>query len=314
MKLKVYIDGREGTTGLQIHQRLAGRDDLAILKISEDKRKDNRERRRLINEADLVILCLPDAASQEAVTFLENETTRIIDASTAFRTHLEWAYGLPELRKKQRELIRFSRFVTNPGCHATALLTAIVPLIDQGLLPKEYPLSCTSVTGYSGGGKKLIDLYEQDPGSALQAPRHYALDLNHKHLPEIRYVSGLTTTPILLPIVSNYYKGMAVTIPLHNRLLGSGVSSREIHAALSDHYEGEHFIRVMPFGHGVADESGFFSALENNDSNINDIFVYGDDDRTIIISRLDNLGKGASGAAVQNMNIMFGFEETLGLE
>ncbi|HKK02168.1 MAG TPA: N-acetyl-gamma-glutamyl-phosphate reductase, partial [Desulfuromonadales bacterium] len=245
--LKVYIDGQEGTTGLQIHERLATRDDITVLKIAAEKRKDNDERRRLINEADLVILCLPDDASREAVTLLENAATRVIDASTAFRTHRDWAYGLPEIRKGQRELIRSNRFVANPGCHASALLTAIVPLVDDGLMPADYPLSCTSVTGYSGGGKKLIERYEAGSERGLEAPRHYGLDLNHKHLPEIMHVAGLRYTPVFTPIVADFYKGMAVTVPLHTRLLAKSADARQIHAVLSAHYEGEAFVRVMPF-------------------------------------------------------------------
>lgn len=309
--LKVYIDGQEGTTGLQIHERLATRDDITVLKIDAEKRKDTVERKRLINQADLVILCLPDAASKEAVTLLDNATTRVIDASTAFRTHQDWAYGLPEIRKGQREHIRSSRFVANPGCHASALLTAIVPLIDNGIMPVDYPLSCTSVTGYSGGGRKLIERYEVGSESRLEAPRHYGLDLQHKHLPEIMHVAGLHAAPIFMPIVANFYKGMAATVPLHNRLLTKSADAAQIHAVLAAHYAGEPFVRVMPFGELPAD--GFFRIMEENDTNLNDIFVLGDAERTLIISRLDNLGKGASGAAVQNMNIMFGLEETRGL-
>lgn len=309
--LKVYIDGQEGTTGLQIHERLATRDDVTVLKIDAEKRKDTGERKRLINEADLVILCLPDAASKEAVTLLENGTTRVIDASTAFRTHPDWTYGLPEIRKGQRERIRNSRFTANPGCHATALLTAIVPLLDNGIMPADYPLSCTSVTGYSGGGKKMIERYETLAEPGLEAPRHYALDLSHKHLPEIMHVAGLSAAPIFTPIVANFYKGMAVSVPLHGRLLARSADAEQIHAVLSAHYAGEPFIRVMPLGQRP--EDGFFRILEDNDTNLNDIFVYGDGERTLLISRLDNLGKGASGAAVQNMNVMFGLEETKGL-
>jgi len=316
MMVKVFVDGQEGTTGLQIRERLSKHAGVEIMEIEPEKRKDPEARRRLLNASDLSFLCLPDSASRESVSLVTNDRTRIIDASTAHRTDPNWTYGLPELNKRQRPLIKNSLRVSVPGCHATGFILLIYPLVSGGIIPRDYPVTCHSITGYSGGGKKLIGIYESmDPiENQLTAPRHYALGLNHKHLPEMQKISGLDFPPIFTPIVSNFYKGMAVFIPLFGRLLPKTWTALDIHGYLSSYFESEKFVKVQPFDAFAQLDNGFFSPLEANDSNRNDIFVFGDNQRILLVSRLDNLGKGASGAAVQNMNIMLGMDEAAGLE
>ena len=308
MKPKIFIDGREGTTGLQILDRLESRKDISLLLIDESKRKDRAERKRLINEADLVFLCLPDEAARESVSLVENETTRIIDASTAHRTDPDWVYGFAELAK-QREKIAESRRVSNPGCHPTGIIAAVKPLITLGVLPPEYPLTCISLTGYSGGGKSMIAAYEKEKTPRMYAPRMYGLDQNHKHIPEIMAMTGLTRKPVFCPIVDDYYAGIAATVALHNDLLHGKNSAKGIREILSDYYSGERFVTVASeLGSGM---------LESNwgaGTNMLELTVSGNDTETIITARFDNLGKGASGAAVQNMNIMLGFSEEEGLQ
>ncbi len=308
---KIYIDGKEGTTGLQIYQRLGGRSDLELLLIDEEKRKDREERRKLLNAADLVFLCLPDAAAVEAVELVENPNTRIIDASTAHRTAAGWTYGFPELRKGQREAIAASSRVANPGCHATGVISIAAPLVELGLLPRTAELSAFSLTGYSGGGKKMIAQYEgADRDPLLDSPGAYALGQAHKHLPEIQAVCGLERPPVFCPIVADYYKGMATTLPLHMDQLRGVSALEQVWEALRDHYAGEKLVEVLPlngagdklYGGAMAGKSGLQLA------------VAGSDQRFTITALFDNLGKGASGAAVQNMNLMLGFEETAGLE
>lgn len=309
----IFIDGQEGTTGLKIHERLQTRTDLKLLQIDPSKRKDIEERRKLINQADVVILCLPDDASRQAVLLIENPRTKIIDASTAFRTHPGWTYGLPELNTTQRDYIKTALRVCVPGCHATGFILAIAPLIQSGIVPKDYPVTCHSVSGYSGGGKKMIAQYETEFNIKLSTPRHYALGLTHKHLAEMQHVTELTYPPLFTPIVSNYFHGMVVAVPLHTRLLPKPISPQDIQTILARHYANEPFVKVHPFDAENLPDNGFINAIEANMTNINEIFVFGNQDRILIISRLDNLGKGASGAAVQNLNIMCGFEETTGL-
>lgn len=316
MKPKIFVDGQEGTTGLQIHEYLAKRPDLEILKIDSDKRRDMQERKRLLNEADVVFLCLPDEAAIESVSLIENNKTRVIDASTAHRTAENWSYGFPELSLEHREAIKASKRVSNPGCHATGFIAAIYPLVKEGILPKDYPLTCTSLTGYSGAGKKAIEKYE-DPNYTeenTKCPRHYALSLSHKHLPEMQKLTGISYPPAFAPVISNFFKGMTVSIPLHTRLLTKKFSAKDIHEFLSSYYENENFIRVMPFNEDSNLEFGCLDSEGCNDTNRLDIFVCGHEDQVILISRLDNLGKGASGAAIQNMNIMLGLDEDLGLK
>jgi len=308
MKPKIFIDGREGTTGLQIYERLCDRDDIEILPISKSKRKDLCERRKLMNKADLVFLCLPDDAAREAVTLIENNKTRVIDASTAHRTNPGWVYGYPELSAAQRSKIASARRVANPGCHATGIIATVYPLLVLGIMSRDYPLTCLSLTGYSGGGKSMIHAYEEEKTPDMYAPRLYGLDLRHKHLPEIIHVTGLTRPPVFCPVVADYYSGIATTITLHNDTLAGKPTASDIRQKLEGYYEGERFIMVAPeLGSGT---------LESNwgvNTNMLEIIVSGDNELTIVTARFDNLGKGAAGAAVQNMNIMLGLSEEKGL-
>ena len=308
MKSKIFIDGREGTTGLQIYDRLGGRNDIDLLIIDEAKRKDISERKRLINEADLVFLCLPDDAAIKAVSLVESDKVRIIDASTAHRTNPNWVYGFPELSKQQREKISKARRVANPGCHSTGIIASVYPLIAKGILPKDYPLTCLSLTGYSGGGKAMIKAYESEKSFDMYAPRMYGLDLKHKHLPEIVSVTGLLRPPIFCPIVDDYYSGIAATIYLHNDMLTGNPTAEDIREVIAEHYAGQRFVTVTPeLGSGT---------LESNwgvGTNMLELTVSGNEELTIVTARFDNLGKGASGAAVQNMNIMLGMAEGEGL-
>jgi len=308
LKPKVFIDGREGTTGLQIYDRLCGRDDIALLTISDEKRKDLRERRKLINSADMVFLCLPDAAARESVSLIDNDQTRVIDASTAHRTNPGWVYGFPELSGEQREKIAKARRTANPGCHATGVIAAVYPLIKLVVMPRDYPLTCLSLTGYSGGGKSMIHAYNEEKTPDMYAPRLYGLDLRHKHLPEIIKVTGLTRPPVFCPVVDDYYSGMATTITLHNDMLNGKPTAGDIRREFAEYYKGERFVTVaQELGRGM---------LESNwgvNTNMLEITVSGNDELTMVTARFDNLGKGASGAAVQNMNIMLGMDEEKGL-
>ena len=308
-KPKIYIDGKEGTTGLQIYDRLAARDDIRLLLIDEEKRKDTDERKKLINEADLVFLCLPDAAAVEAGSLVERETVRVIDASTAHRTAAGWAYGLAELSQTYRERIRESKRIANPGCHATGFITAVYPLVQKGIVPADYPLSAFSLTGYSGGGKKMIAEYESEEKPKNHfSPRIYGLNLRHKHLPEMQAVCGLSRPPAFCPVVDDYYKGMAVTVTFENRLLNGCSSAADLCACLAEWYEGQKLVKVHPFGY-----EGMIAAGSMAGSDVLALIVNGHADQTMVTALFDNLGKGASGAAVQNMNLALGFEETTGL-
>ena len=311
MKTKVYIDGQSGTTGLQIYDRIGQREDLELLRIPEELRHDPDERKKYLNSADIVFLCLPDEGAREAVSFIENPDVRVIDASTAHRTNPDWTYGYPELSKAQREAIRTSKRVANPGCHATGFISTTAPLVAMGVIPKDYPMSCYSLTGYSGGGKKMIAEYEAEGRSELlDAPGIYGLNLHHKHLPEMQTVAGLAYPPVFMPVVDDYYKGMATTIMLQNRLLPGQPSAEEICAKLADYYRDEHFVSVVPFGEN--DSKLYANKLAG--TNRLEIVVCGHEEQTTVTALFDNLGKGASGAAVQNMNIMLGLPEETGLE
>ena len=312
MKPKIYIDGKDGTTGLQIYDRLAARSDIDLLLIDEDKRKDPAERKKLMAAADIVFLCLPDAAAVEAVALAEGTGARIIDASTAHRTAPGWVYGFPELKKGQREAIAKAKYVANPGCHATGFIAIAAPLVQAGVLPADADLCCFSLTGYSGGGKKMIAQYEAaEKGEALYSPGLYGLGQNHKHLPEMQKICGLTKPPVFTPIVDDYYKGMATTVPLHMDQL-TGVSAlHEVWQVLADHYAGEKLVRVAPEGAG--DLGGKLYGNAKAGDNDLTLVAAGNDETFTITALFDNLGKGASGAAVQNMNIMLGLEETTGL-
>ena len=284
-----------------------------MLRIDADKRKDPAERARLLNAADVAFLCLPDAASREAAAMINNPRTCLIDASTAHRISPGWAFGLPELAPDQRDKIRASKRIANPGCHASAFILALRPLLDAGLLSPEALLSATSITGYSGGGKSMISEYESTSERMLTSPRPYALGLNHKHLPEMARHTGLQQPPVFMPIVGPFYKGLAVSVPLHLSQIRAGAGVQDLHSALTSYYEGERFIRVMPLRDAATLESGFFDVQACNDSNRVDLFLFGSETQALLIARLDNLGKGASGAAVQSMNVHLGIDEGLGL-
>jgi N-acetyl-gamma-glutamyl-phosphate reductase len=316
MKFKAFVDGQEGTTGLRIHEVLAGRSDVEVLRIDPERRKDPAERARLLNAADVAFLCLPDAAAREAAALVSNPRTCLIDASTAHRTDPHWVFGLPELAPGQREALRASKRIANPGCHASAFILLLRPLIDAGVLPPALPLSATSITGYSGGGKKMIEAYEAaDRGARdprLDAPRPYGLNLSHKHIPEMMTHTGLTARPVFMPIVADFYKGLAVSLPLHFSQLAPGTTGPAILRVLQQRYQGERFVRVMPLSDPQVLEDGYFDVQACNDTNRVDLFVFANDRQAILVARLDNLGKGASGAAVQTMNVHLGLDEGLG--
>ena len=317
MKPKVYIDGKEGTTGLQIYDRLARRQDIELLLIDEDKRKDVEERRRLLNAADLVFLCLPDQAAREAVSLVTNDHTRIIDASTAHRTAPGWDYGFPELSAARRAAIVKSRRVANPGCHATGFISIVAPLVQARVLPAEADLSCFSLTGYSGGGKKMIAQYEaEDRGALLSSPALYALTQGHKHLPEMQKLCGLMKRPVFTPIVDDYYKGMATTVPLHMSQLRGVTGLQQVWQILADHYGTYDGKRLVYVAGDPTDEEGgiepgakLYGGAKAGQDDLA-LIVAGNDEAFTITALFDNLGKGASGAAVQNMNLMLGFDET----
>jgi N-acetyl-gamma-glutamyl-phosphate reductase len=313
MTAKVFVDGQEGTTGLRIHEVLAGREDVELLRIAPELRKDVAERARLINAADIVFLCLPDAAARESAALVTNPKTCVIDASTAHRTAPGWAYGLAELTPGHRQALRASKRIANPGCHATGFILLLRPLVDAGLLPRETPVHATSLTGYSGGGKKMIERFQAGDNPALLSPRPYALGLAHKHLPEMAAYTGLAVKPHFVPVVGPFYQGMGVMASLHLRELAPGATPERVHAALAAFYEGERFVRVMPLRDTDSLDQGEFDVQACNGSNRAELFVFGSEDQILLICRLDNLGKGASGAAVQAMNIHLGVDEGLGL-
>lgn len=304
---KVFIDGKEGTTGLQIFDRLGKRDDVEIITLPEELRKDVKARKECLNSADICFLCLPDVAAKESVSLIENPSVRVLDASTAHRTNPEWVYGLPELSNVRREEIGIAKRVANPGCHATGFITLVYPLVKGGVISPNYPLSATSITGYSGAGKKTIAVYESENRSKeLDSPRHYALAQKHKHLPEITQQCGLEFDPVFSPIICDFYSGMCVSVPLHARLLNKNYSLSDIKKYLVDFYSGQNFINVVQ----DSDDIGFLPANNLSGTNELNLIVSGNNERIVLYSVFDNLGKGASGAAVQNMNIMLGLDET----
>ncbi|MDE5854874.1 MAG: N-acetyl-gamma-glutamyl-phosphate reductase [Ruminococcus sp.] len=312
--VKIYIDGQEGTTGLKILERFKDRNDIQLMRISEDKRKDSAERARLINSADFVFLCLPDDASREAVSFVDNDHVRIIDASTAHRINPDWAYGFPELSSEHREKIRTSRRVAVPGCYASGFASIVYPLVKNNIIPDDYPVFAYATSGYSGAGKKAIAVYEgEEKPFEFNSPRQYALSQEHKHLPEMQVISGLKYKPMFNPIICDYFSGMVVSVPIQTRILANKVTVEQVHEMYKNHYADAKLVEVMPFmSH---DEQKKFFLASNTLSGLNKIqvFVFGDDEQILLCSRLDNLGKGASGAAVQCLNIMMGIDETTGL-
>ena len=307
--IRAFIDGKAGTTGLQIYERLSLRGDVELLTLPEEKRKDAAARREAMNAADVVFLCLPDDAAREAVGLVENPATVVIDASTAHRTEEGWAYGFPELAPSFREKIAGSRRIANPGCYASGFLSIVYPLVAGGIAAPDYPFVCHAVSGYSGAGKKGIAEYEEEGRSELlKAPRLYALTLSHKHLPEMTKIAGLSHPPVFNPYVCDFYAGMTVSVPLHRRLLQKNWGKDDIFGYFAEYYDRHRFISVTQNS-----ENGYLSAAKLVGTNLLEIFVGGNEEQIQLSARLDNLGKGASGAAVQNMNLALGLDETLGL-
>ena len=305
---KVFIDGSAGTTGLRIFERIASRDDVELITLPDEVRKDAAARKKAINSADVVFLCLPDDASREAVSFVENPNVTIIDASTAHRTLPDWAYGLPELSKAHEEKIIHSKRIAVPGCHASGFIALVYPLIENGFLDKDALLMCHSITGYSGGGKKMIAEYEdENRNPLLDAPRQYALGQQHKHLKEMKAVCGLENAPIFCPIVSDFYSGMTVTVPIFASMLKKG-GIEEIKALYKEKYTSE-FVKYVE----NVDEGGLLSGLANSQKDGMKIAVAGNEERILLLASYDNLGKGASGAAIECMNIAIAADREKGL-
>ena len=307
---KVFIDGSAGTTGLRIFQRLSARTDLQLVTLPEPLRKDPDARREALNGCDAAFLCLPDEAAREAVSLIENDHVTVLDTSTAHRTQPGWAYGFPELGAEFRERILASKRIAVPGCHASGFIALMAPLVQAGLLPADTRLTCHSITGYSGGGKKMIAQYEapeRDP--LLDAPRQYGLTQNHKHLREMQAICGLQKAPVFCPIVSDFYSGMVVTVPLFREDLAPGVTARDIRALYEARYAGPvvHYREQM-------DEAGFLSGAGLSGRDAMEVTVCGNEERILLLARYDNLGKGASGAAIQCLNLALGCDPTAGLE
>lgn len=304
---KVFIDGSAGTTGLRIKERLSKRRDIELITLSEEKRKDNEARRDALNHADIAFLCLPDDAAREAVSMIENPNTAVIDTSTAHRTLDTWAYGFPELYG-MREKIKNSKRIANPGCHASGFVALVAPLVKAGIIPASTPLCAYSITGYSGGGKKMIGEYEdENRPSDFSAPRQYALSQEHKHLKEMVKICGLEKAPFFSPIVDNFYSGMQTSVALHREQINAG--REEIEKIYKEMYTSP-----IVFYTDSADNGGFLASSKLSRLDSMQISVHGNNERIMLTATFDNLGKGASGAAVQNMNILLGCEETLGLE
>ncbi|NMP37959.1 MAG: N-acetyl-gamma-glutamyl-phosphate reductase [Clostridiales bacterium] len=306
---KVFIDGREGTTGLLIYDRLADFEGIELLTLSEEERKSTAKRREMINSSDITFLCLPDDAARESVSLVENDAVKIIDTSTAHRTLPGWAYGFPELSRAYRFAIASGSRIAVPGCHASGFISAVYPLVASGAVGRDYPFVCFSVTGYTGGGKKMIAQYESCTDSSLDAPRQYATAQQHKHLKEMKAIPSLENEPVFCPVVANYPRGMEVTVPLIPRLLDKKLTAQDVCEILSQNYDSQPLVTVLPY----TGENASLSAdtLAGKDNMV--ISVEGNDDRILIVSRFDNLGKGASAAAVQCMNILLGNPEATGL-
>lgn len=314
MALTVFIDGKEGTTGLRIFDRLAKREDITVLTLPEHERKDPEARKRAIHASDIAILCLPDAAARESVALAEGSHTRMLDTSTAHRVQPGWAYGFPELSSAHRQAIITRNRVAVPGCHASGFISLATPLVMAGLLPKEAALTCFSLTGYSGGGKKMIAQYEStDRVPELDSPRQYGLTQFHKHLPEMQQIPGLDMAPIFAPVVADYYAGMEVTLPLFSSQLNCKHPIADVTACLKSHYAGSPIIKVLD-AEEVATMGGFVAAnqLAGEDGML--LMVLGNEERLQLVSLFDNLGKGSSGAAIQCLNLMMGLDETTGLD
>ncbi len=324
MSATVFIDGEAGTTGLQIRQRLEGRSDLAIASIDAAQRKDPKARADMMNDADAVILCLPDEAAREAVGLVRNNRTKVIDASSAHRVAEGWTYGFPEMDTGQREAITESGRVSNPGCYATGAIALLRPLVAEGLVPRDWPVTINAVSGYSGGGKSLIAAFEDEasPNATDDNFRLYAMGVVQKHIAEIRRYSAMAGRPLFIPSVGRFAQGMLVSVPLQLWAMPGKPKLAAVHAALAEHYEGEHYVDVEPLEETMA--IGLASSLDPrnpepeglNDTNRMTLSVYGnpDHEQAVLLAKLDNLGKGASGQAVQNLNLMLGLGETTALE
>lgn len=314
MKTKVFIDGSEGTTGLRIFERFQNRDDIELLQIDSALRKDPQERKKLINASDITFLCLPDEAAREAVSLVENENVVIIDASTAHRTEEGWAYGFPELSSEHREKIKNGKRVAVPGCYATGFISMIYPLIKGGILPEDYPVTSFALSGYSGAGKKTIAAYEdENRPKQLSAGREYALTQQHKHLKEMKKITGLTRTPLFSPIIDDYYSGMVVSIQLYADMLAKKETPESLLQYFAEYYKNQQFIKVSAVEDEIA-ASGFLAGNELSGWDGLKIYVTGNEERIVVSAQFDNLGKGASGAAIQCMNIVLGCEEEKGLQ
>lgn len=311
MEYTIYIDGQEGTTGLKIRSRLWGREDIKLLSIAEGDRKNLDARLEMMRKADISFLCLPDAASREVIASAD-PGFRILDTSTAHRTNPDWVYGFPELEPKQREKICNSNRVAVPGCHATGFIAMVRPLIEKAIIADDYPLVCHSITGFSGGGKNMIAQYEEkDRSGSLSSPRQYGLDQNHKHLAEMTAASKIAVSPSFHPIVADYYSGMLVSVSLHQRFLKTEVSAAELRKLFTEYYQNQPVIRVK--SQEEKPQDGFLSANGLADTDGLELYVFGSDERITLTARYDNLGKGASGAAIQCMNLMLGLPEETGL-
>lgn len=313
MKYKVFIDGKEGTTGLRIYERFKNRDDIELITISDELRKDPNERKKCINQSDVTFLCLPDQAAIEAVSLCDNPNTKIIDASTAHRTLESWAYGFPELGNEFLKKIKVSNRIAVPGCYASGFMSIVYPLVKLGICGNDYPFSVNAISGYSGAGKKAIAVYESDNREKkYDSPRLYAMQQMHKHLKEMKAIAGLKYQPLFSPYVCDFYSGMLVTIPLFSNLLKKKMSPLDIRNQLFDYYKDNKFVRVMPYDEkGTAD--GFLEANHLSGYDYLEIYVSGNEERINIVACLDNLGKGASGAAIECMNIALGIEPEKGL-
>ena len=313
MKTKIFIDGSEGTTGLRIYERFQNRDDIELLQIDPELRKDPAERKKLINASDVTFLCLPDEAAKEAVSFVENKDVVIIDASTAHRTQEGWAYGFPELSEKHRAAIRNGKRIAVPGCYALGFISLVYPLVAGGILPKDYPVSSFGISGYSGAGKKTIAVYEsEDRPREFSSGREYALTQQHKHLKEMKAITGLERTPLFSPIIDDYYSGMVVSVPLFADLLGKRETPASLLAYYAEYYKGEKFIKVSAADDEVA-ASGFLAGNALSGWDGLKLYVTGNEERMVVSAQFDNLGKGASGAAIQCLNIVLGCDEAKGL-
>ena len=316
-KPTIFIDGEHGTTGLEIRERLATRADVDVVSLPAEQRKDTMAKRAVINQVDAVVLCLPDDAARETVTMIENPRTRVVDASSAHRTAAGWVYGFPELTKTQRATIAEAKRVSNPGCYPTGFLAVVRPLREREILPAGYPVTVHAVSGYSGGGRKMIEQYEQAAGGARpQQFGAYGLNMKHKHLPEMQTHGLLDRLPVFSPSVGFYRRGMLVSVPLQTSQLPGRSTGAELHAAYVEHYAGESFVTVRPLNDTAALRDGAYLEPENlNGTNRLEVFVFANDpqQQAVVIARLDNLGKGASGAAVQNLNLMLGLPEGAGL-